>query len=126
MLLAAITVAAILARRRFPYVFVGWFWYLLMVGPVLGLVMVGQHAQADRYTYLSQIGLTIALAWGLADWARSRAAAERPTIGWALAGGASLWIFVLALAAWRLTGFWHDDETLWRCAWRSPPAPTRT
>jgi hypothetical protein len=66
-LLAAISAAALLARRRCPYVLVGWLWYLIVLAPVLGLVRVGAHAQADRYTYLSQIGLTIAVAWGAAD-----------------------------------------------------------
>ena len=50
-----------------PYLFVGWFWYLGMLVPVIGLVQVGLQAMADRYTYLPQIGLCIALAWGVAD-----------------------------------------------------------
>jgi hypothetical protein len=35
-----------------------------MLVPVIGLVQVGEQARADRYTYLPQIGLVIALAWG--------------------------------------------------------------
>ena len=47
--------------------FVGWFWYLGMLVPVLGLFNAGWHtATADRYTYLPQIGLSLPLAWAVA------------------------------------------------------------
>ena len=55
------------ARRRRPAVLVGWFWYLGMLVPVIGLVQVASQAMADRYTYLPQIGLCIAVAWGAAQ-----------------------------------------------------------
>ena len=54
-----------LARRRLPWLFVGWFWYVGMLVPVIGLVQVGLQAMADRYTYLPQIGLCIAATWSL-------------------------------------------------------------
>ena len=49
----------------------GWLWYLGMLVPVIGLVQVGLQAMADRYTYLPQIGLCLALAWTAADAFRS-------------------------------------------------------
>ncbi len=58
--LAGISIAALLGRRRFPALLVGWFWYLGMLVPVIGLVQVGTQSRADRYTYLPQIGLCIA------------------------------------------------------------------
>ena len=64
-LLAAVTVVAVYWWRRLPYLLVGWLWFLGMLVPVIGLVDVGAHARADRYTYLSQIGLSVALAWGV-------------------------------------------------------------
>ncbi len=67
-ILLAISAAAIVWRRRCPYVFVGWFWYLGMLTPVLGLVQIADHAMADRYLYLPGIGLDIALAWGARGW----------------------------------------------------------
>ena len=57
--------------RRCPYLLVGWLWYLGMLVPVIGLVQVGLQARADRYTYLPQIGLCIALVWRAADVSRS-------------------------------------------------------
>ena len=72
LVLAGISAAALVWRRRFPYLFVGWFWYVGMLVPVIGLVQVGLHAMADRYTYLPQIGLCIAVTWGVAQLAASR------------------------------------------------------
>ena len=66
-LLLAATAAAIAARRRWPFLFVGWFWYLGTLAPVIGLVQVGDQAMADRYTYMTQVGLYIALAWAAAS-----------------------------------------------------------
>ena len=56
--------AAVTADKREPYLPVGWFWYLGTLVPVLGLVQVGQQAMADRYTYVSLVGLFIAATWG--------------------------------------------------------------
>ena len=61
--LVIVSAVALLGRRRMPYLFVGWFWYLGMLVPVIGLMQVGSQAMADRYTYLPQIGLCVALAW---------------------------------------------------------------
>jgi Tfp pilus assembly protein PilF len=103
-------------RRRCPYIFVGWFWYLGMLTPVLGLVQVAAHAMADRYMYLPGIGLYIALAWGTA-----RLAADSAERRFTLSACAALAIVVLVtLAAWQ-TSFWRDDETLWRHALACTP-----
>jgi len=55
------------AHRRFPYLVTGWFWYLVMLVPVSGLVQVGLQGHADRYTYLPHIGLYLALTWTVAE-----------------------------------------------------------
>jgi len=53
--------------RRKPYLAVGWLWFLGTPLPVIGLVQVGVHSMADRYTYLPLIGLFILLAWLIPD-----------------------------------------------------------
>jgi protein O-mannosyl-transferase len=50
--------------RRYPYLFVGWFWYLGTLIPVIGLVQVGVQSMADRYLYIPGIGLFILMVWG--------------------------------------------------------------
>jgi tetratricopeptide (TPR) repeat protein len=110
-ILLAITAAAVIQRRRFPYVLVGWLWFLGMAVPTIGFVQLGVVAVADRNTYLPQIGLAIAIAWGAADACRAK---PRARAGWALA--ATLVLTALAVCAWRQTWFWHDEQTLWQRA----------
>jgi tetratricopeptide (TPR) repeat protein len=65
--LIAVTLLATYWRRERPYIFTGWFWYLGMLVPVIGLVEAGEQARADRYTYLPQIGLYVLITWGVTD-----------------------------------------------------------
>ncbi len=67
--LAAVSIAAIVERRRRPYLCVGWFWFVGTLAPVIGLVQAGLQAMADRYTYVPSIGLFIVAAWGGAELA---------------------------------------------------------
>ncbi len=113
--LIGISAAAVLARRRLPYLFVGWFWYVGMLVPVIGLVQVGLQSMADRYTYLPQIGLCVALTWTAAAFgekflATGRIAACRR---WAYAAAAVSLIGGLAVCGWRQTALWKNSETIW-------------
>jgi len=70
--MAGLTVWVFTQARRRPYLAVGWFWFLGMLTPMIGLVQSGAQSRADRYTYLAHIGLAMAVVWGVHDWARSR------------------------------------------------------
>lgn len=63
-LLSSITVLTIYHIKKIPFLFIGWFWYLGTLIPVIGLVPVNAP-MADRYTYLPSIGIAIILAWGV-------------------------------------------------------------
>jgi tetratricopeptide (TPR) repeat protein len=65
--LLIITVIVILKRRKYPYLLVGWFWFIITLIPVIGIVKVGAQSMADRYSYIPMIGLLIIAAWGAAD-----------------------------------------------------------
>ena len=106
--LAAISAIVIAARRQCPYLVVGWIWYLGTMVPVIGLVQVGGQSMADRYTYLPQIGLYLAIVWGVRHLAGAR---RRPI--WALTAVSSLVLAVLAIFAFRQTQYWRDSITLW-------------
>ena len=115
-LLLAITAAAVVGRRSYPYFFVGWFWYVGMLVPVLGLAFVGPQSRADRYTYLSQIGLYIALVWGA-----MRLGASWPARRWVFGIGSALLLAALVACSWRQIGFWQEDKTLWEHALACDP-----
>ena len=113
-LLLAITAVAAYCWRRLPYLLVGWLWYLGMLVPVSGVLQIGAHARADRYTYLSQIGLSIAVAWCVWSFYRSRQSRQAiPWRRWTLAAVSGAAVLVLAAVAWRQTSYWRNPETLW-------------
>lgn len=115
--LAAVAVTAAAAyglRRRTPAAVAAsaaWWSYLALLAPVSGLVVVGTHLVAERYSYLSTIPLAL-LVGGGAACAVARLSAERRNIArWSFAAGAVA-AAALAGATWRLTTTWHDTETL--------------
>ena len=105
LLLLGITAAAWAWRRTRPYLIVGWLWYLLMLLPVIGLVQVGVQAMADRYTYLPQIGVVVALVWAIAELGRAQLVGRK-----VLAFAAVVWLVGLMAVAFQQTGFWHDSR----------------
>ncbi len=105
------SLAVWLARRRWPYLLVGWLWFLGTLVPVIGLVQVGGAALADRYTYLPSIGLFLAVAFGFRELA---ARFQFPPI--AVVAAAVLILGGCLLATEHQLRFWRNSETLFRHA----------
>ncbi len=99
---------AVRRLRTRPAVAVGWFWYLLALLPVIGLIQVGNQGMADRFTYVPLVGVYIAVAWGVPAIPRfGRFVA--PALGVAM---------LLALAATTSAQLetWRSDTALWNHA----------
>jgi tetratricopeptide (TPR) repeat protein len=111
LLLLIISAAFFLWRRKYPFLLIGWLWYLGMLVPMIGIVQVGSQVRADRYTYLPQIGLYLLVAWGATElfhrWRRTREI---------LAITAVLIIMALTTRSYLQTSYWRDTETLWKHA----------
>ena len=108
--LLAITCAALVWRDKRPYLFTGWFWYLVMLVPVIGLVQVGEQGHADRYTYLPSIGLFLIAVWAAGDIA----AVGQVRLWRAVAtAGTVMIVAALACTAFAQTSYWQNSETLW-------------
>ncbi|MGD0506447.1 MAG: hypothetical protein ABSA27_01535 [Terriglobales bacterium] len=117
MLAAALSASAIIAvtilvvvfgqRQRRPF-FVGWFWFLGTLVPMIGLVQVGVQAMADRYAYIPMLGIFVIVCWGAADlmriWHVPRAVS---------AVVAAAVLLMLGIALHRQVSFWSDNLTLW-------------
>ena len=72
LVVALVTVLAVMNWRTRPWLIVGWLWFLGTLVPVIGLVQVGDQAWADRYTYLPLIGLFVALVWMAGEFIKSK------------------------------------------------------
>jgi Flp pilus assembly protein TadD len=107
LLLLGISAWAIAWRRKCPYLLVGWLWYLGMLVPVIGIVQVGGQAMADRYTYLPQIGLTVALVVGIVQAAGGLPLRRRVCMIASMVA-----VVVLGICTWRQTTYWQNTETL--------------
>jgi len=105
--LAAVSVTCLVTFRRFPYLAVGWSWYLGTLVPVIGIVQVGSQSMADRYTYINLVGIFMALAWGMHDLA-GRVRYGRQV----LLAGLTVVLIVLAGLTRVQAGYWKDSATL--------------
>ena len=128
-IVVGVSLLAIWAARARPYIFVGWFWFVGMLVPVIGIVQVGLQAMADHYTYLPLIGIFIALAWGLvglSGHARAEQSGKNPqsvvaavqtarnpqSIQPLTACGAVVVIACLGVASAVQVRYWKNSETL--------------
>jgi tetratricopeptide (TPR) repeat protein len=106
--LLLISAGAFLARRRCPYLLMGWLWYLITLAPVIGLIQVGSQSMADRYTYVPLIGLFLAVVWGAADLA-----AAWPQWKFLLPATACVLVVACTAAAREQVQYWSNSKTLW-------------
>jgi protein O-mannosyl-transferase len=110
-LLLGLSALAIGRMRNWPYLLVGWFWFLGALVPFIGLIQVGGQARADRFAYLPLVGLLLAVVWMAAEmtpgWAqRSRSAR----------GAVILLLLMCGLLSRRQAGYWRDSITLFERA----------
>ncbi len=107
-LIFGLTIVAVIFRRRFPCGFVGWFWFLGTMVPMIGLVQVGVQAMADRYAYIPLLGIFVIVCWGGVELINFL---HLPRAAPAVCAAA---IFItLGFALHRQVSFWSDNVTLW-------------
>lgn len=111
MVLAAISLAVAWPLRQFPFLLVGWCWYLGTLFPVAGLIQIGRHALADRYLYVPAWGLFVMLVFGAAELAR-----RGVVRAWPLAASTGIGITALAAISFWQVGTWRDQYTLFQHA----------
>ena len=105
--LALISLLIIRKTSRHPYLLVGWLWYLGTLLPVIGLIQLGEHAWADRFTYVPLIGLFIMVAYGMAELT----ARWRPA-RFLLPVGAGVALAALMICTWVQVSYWRNSASL--------------
>ena len=102
--------------KKYPYLPVGWFWYLGTLVPVIGIVQIGDLTMADRYAYVSFIGLFVIIAWGAGQISSKVISLKKPFIF------ASVFIIVLfTLATHNQIKLWTNTVTLFEDALKKDP-----
>jgi protein O-mannosyl-transferase len=116
LVLLAISATAVMFVRRYPFLFVGWFWYLGTLVPMIGIVQIGTQQMADRYTYFPLSGVFLAVVWLAPELAPAGFLRQRVL---PLAG--VVWLALLAAITFGQVGYWQDSVTLLRHAQESTP-----
>ena len=111
--LTAITAAVFVSRRR-PLI-VGWLWFGITLGPMIGLVQVGTQAMAERYAYLALVGPVMMLVFGAGELV-GRVSARRGALRAASAVAVGLLVVACAFRTWTHLPSWRDSEALFRNA----------
>lgn len=106
--LLGLTAIALRWRER-RYLATGWFWFLGVLVPMIGIVQVGEQAMADRFVYIPMIGVLIAVVWAVWGFAEERAISKM----WIVALSAMI-VLVLGALTYHQLGYWKNGETLWR------------
>jgi protein O-mannosyl-transferase len=88
---------------------VGWFWFLGILVPMIGLVQVGEQAMADRFEYIPMIGVLIALVWGGYELVRENKLSRNVAVATSCVA-----VAVLGGLTYHQLGYWKDGETLFR------------
>ncbi len=105
--IGVVSVVLTLRRRVVPQAWVGWFWFLGMLVPMIGLVQAGAQACADRFAHLAQIGLAIAVIGGVPQRA---IASKRAWIATAVVG--AVVVTLMATATRTQLEIWRDGRSL--------------
>ena len=107
--LFAISLAVTLYGGTRKYLTVGWWWFVLSLLPVIGLIPVGSQLYADRYSYIPHIGLLIMIVWVVADQVGTR-----PLLRTVAICLAAVSITFCAIVSYHQTAYWQNSEALWQ------------
>lgn len=105
--LIVVSVLVLVNRNKRPYFMVGWYWFIVALVPVIGIVRVGDQSMADRYTYIPHIGLFIVLVWAVSEFRLVAGFTFKVKFALAVA------IFsLLTVLTWNQVGRWRTSESL--------------
>jgi tetratricopeptide (TPR) repeat protein len=107
LLLVAVSALVVSGIRSHPEWFVGWFWFIGTLLPLVGIVQFREVARADRYTYVAHVGLFLALTWAVAELLER---APRPHLGLVVAG---VVLSICVVFTESQLACWKDSLTLW-------------
>jgi len=110
--LIGVSVSLWIWRTR-RYLLVGWLWYLITLLPVSGIIRIGEHSIADRYSYIPLIGPFIAISWGTWELVENRKTVKRL----ALTAVVSAFLFY-SVKTWSQIPIWRDSVSLFQHAIR--------
>ncbi len=96
-------------RKTVPFVLTGFLWFLGTQVPVSGIIGAGDAVLCDRYMYVPQIGIWIALVWSLQT-------ATRKMSRESLATAVGVVLAILGVVTFQTAGHWKNSTALFQQA----------
>jgi tetratricopeptide (TPR) repeat protein len=119
---AVVSVALVALAGRWPAALAAYAWYVIVLGPVGGLVHAGFQLAHDRYSYLSCLPFAVivgaAAVW--LDGARASGTLRPPFFAASCAALGAL-LATLGILTWSQVQVWRDTESLWTHATYATP-----
>jgi protein O-mannosyl-transferase len=107
LLILIVTITVIFMAKHLPYLFVGWLWFAITMAPVIGIIQIGSHATADRYSYLPSIGIGVMLAWGITSMVK-----KWPPYKNFLLLSALIFLVFISYLSWHQCRYWKNSICL--------------
>ncbi len=115
-ILIIITIIVCKYFKKYPYLPVGWFWYLGTLIPVIGTIQIGEQTMADRYAYVPFIGVFVIIAWGAEQIVSKNIYFKKILIF-----ASVLIIILLTVATYNQLKLWTNTVTLFEDALKKDP-----
>ncbi len=106
-LFVLITILCIYMGRRRKYIAAGWLWYAGTLVPMIGLVQLAEQAMANRYMYISMLGLLIIVALLVSEFVAARPGLKKPA-----AVLAAVVLFLCVILTRTQVRHWRNSLTL--------------
>jgi len=110
LLIILISAALIIYVKRVPYLYTGWFWFVISLAPVIGIFQISlaaPFAMTDRYHYLPSIGIAAGLAWGM-----SALFSRHSPLRKILFPAAAFFLILMAAITWHQCRYWKNSVML--------------
>ncbi|MDM8542407.1 tetratricopeptide repeat protein [Desulfococcaceae bacterium HSG9] len=108
-ILITISIVVLYYAKTLPWLLSGWLWYIGVLFPVSGVVIIGDYAMADRYAYLTFIGLYLIIVWSVSD-----VLSARPRNMILTAALFAIIAITLITTTWIQIGYWRNSITLFK------------
>jgi tetratricopeptide (TPR) repeat protein len=119
LLILVLTILCLFYRKRRPYFAAVWFFFVITLLPILGIMQAGIQSMADRFAYLASFGPLLLAAVGLTMlWRKVQSVALVREL---FVAAAFVVVFLLVNMTVLQIAIWKDAVTLWSYMIKSSP-----
>jgi len=101
-------------RRKKPLWLTAWLYYVVTLLPVIGIIQVGLHSAADRFTYLPSLSFSLIFGLSVAwIWNRISVLRHKMVFRGLILFSTFIVIFILGYLTIKQIKIWQNSKTMW-------------